>query len=654
MFRGLAALLVLLVQLPRGSLAVEGPLPPGAVAKPVGPKPEDPPLVAPPPVFGPQDVFELQAFLDGVIQTTMDDKHIQGAAVAVVRDGKLFFSKGYGFADASRLAPVNPQTTMFRIASITKAFTFTAVMQLLEQGKIDLNADVNHYLDFRIPLTFPQPITMHHLLTHSAGFEERGEKSAASSPDKLLDPREYLIRNMPARVRAPGLIYAYSNYGAALAGHAVEIVSGTPFGDYLAQRILEPLGMRHSTANQPLPASLEGFMSRGFRYADGAFEPQDFELINDAPAGAMSASADDMGRFMLAQLEGGCLEGRCILQKETVVRLQARHFSLDPRLNGWAYGLLEMSRNDRRVVGHDGALRCFHSLMALIPGERLGLFVAGNTDTASELGWIVYRQFMEHYYPSPPRALAPRLDSQALSRRFAGDYLPLRRNYTTWEKAAGLLGSLQLAVENDGTVVLREGARARRFVEIEPMLFLQQTGSDRLILRENERGEPRYALVESDAYEKLRLHETPAVHQLLHLVCALFFASALFSALVNFLVNLEKKVVFVQPSGARAARLALGLFALLAFVYLFTFLLVVAMVRSGAIALESGQSAALPFLMGLASVLGFLVVLPVCLALLAWSKGYWGLLGRLHYTLVALAAVAFVWSLNFWHLQSYL
>ena len=120
----------------------------------------------------------MEAFLDKLLGREMEKHHIAGAAVSVVKDGKLFFAKGYGYADLENGIPVDPEQTIFRIGSVAKLFTWTAVMQLVEQGKLDLDADINTYLDFRIPDTYPQPITLKHLLTHTSGFEDRYFESA--------------------------------------------------------------------------------------------------------------------------------------------------------------------------------------------------------------------------------------------------------------------------------------------------------------------------------------------------------------------------------------------------------------------------------------------------------------------------------------------
>src|SRR5215216_2716148 len=197
---------------------------------------------------GPTDPAEMKVFLDKELGREMEKHHIAGAAVSVVKDGKVFFAKGYGSADLENGIPVDPEQTSFRIGSVTKLFTWTAVMQLAEQGKPDLDEDINTYLDFRIPDTYPQPITLKHLLTHTAGFETRYFEVAALDADDQLPTREWLVSHMPARVRPSGEYAAYSNYGTSLAGYIVARVSGEPYDQYIQEHILNPLGMVHSTA----------------------------------------------------------------------------------------------------------------------------------------------------------------------------------------------------------------------------------------------------------------------------------------------------------------------------------------------------------------------------------------------------------------------
>lgn len=198
------------------------------------------------------DPAALAEFFDREMAAQMAEHGIAGGAIAVVKDGSVLFQKGFGHADVEAERPVDPETTMFRVGSVGKLFTATAVMQLVEQGQLDLDEDVNAYLDFAIPETYDEPVTLAHLLTHTAGFEARWIGMWPDSEEGVEPLGEWLRDHRPARVRPPGIVVSYSNYGMSLAGYIVERVSGLAYGDYVEQHILAPLGMDHSTASQPV------------------------------------------------------------------------------------------------------------------------------------------------------------------------------------------------------------------------------------------------------------------------------------------------------------------------------------------------------------------------------------------------------------------
>ncbi|MGH8186358.1 MAG: serine hydrolase domain-containing protein, partial [Steroidobacteraceae bacterium] len=328
---------------------------PGTGVRPGAPQPLEP--------RGPTTREEVEAFVDGFMNAQMRSGPVAGGAVVVVKDGELFFSKGYGFEDAEKRVPVDPQQTLFRPGSVSKLFTWTAVMQLVEQGRLDLDADVNTYLtDFKLSDRYPDPVTLRNLMTHTAGFEDGavGYLFAASDKD-LLPLGEWLKAHVPLRARPPtkdfnsGTNASYSNWGTALAGHIVEIVSGQPFDEYLEQHIFKPLGMARSTFREPLPAELAERMSGGYTFEGGQFKKNGFEFIHAAgPAGSMSATATDLAKFMLAHLQEGAVgEGR-ILSPETTRIMHRRVLSPDPSVNGHALGFYETWINGRRIIGHGG------------------------------------------------------------------------------------------------------------------------------------------------------------------------------------------------------------------------------------------------------------------------------------------------------------
>src|SRR6476469_3075051 len=274
--------------------------------------------VTPAPSRGVRDREELAAFLDGVMVANLRDKHVAGATVAVVKDGVLLFAKGYGYSDVAHRAPVDAEQTLFRIGSTSKLFTWTAVMQLVEQGKLDLDTDVNKYLDFKIPDTYPkQPITLRHIMTHMPGFEEDGRDLITDDSTKMMPLGRWLATHIPGRVRPPGTFSSYSNYATAVAGYIVQRVSGENYDDYIEKHILAPLGMTQTTTRQPLPAGLKNDMSNGYIWAGGVYQPQKFEIINAPPAGSIASSATDMSKFMIAHLE----DGKGILAESTAKKM---------------------------------------------------------------------------------------------------------------------------------------------------------------------------------------------------------------------------------------------------------------------------------------------------------------------------------------------
>ena len=255
--------------------------------------------------------------------------------------------------------PVSPSQTLFRPGSVSKLFTWTAVMQLVEQGKINLDENINTYLDFKIPDTFPKPITMRQLMTHTAGFEEAVKDLGAQDNAPIQPLRDYLVTHMPQRVYAPGTTPAYSNYGATLAGYIVQRLSGLPFDDYVDRNIFTPLGMSHSTFRQPLPPALAPTMSSG--YALGSEDAKSFERITVGPAGSSSVTADDISHFMLAHLQQGQYQGAAILKPATIALMHAPQFAMHPQLPHMCLGFYEETYNGLRIIGHGGDTEWFHS-----------------------------------------------------------------------------------------------------------------------------------------------------------------------------------------------------------------------------------------------------------------------------------------------------
>jgi CubicO group peptidase (beta-lactamase class C family) len=427
---------------------------------------------------------DLEGFFDGFVPVELQRDDIAGAVVLVVKNGSVFFAKGYGYSDMKSKKPVTVDATLFRPGSISKTFTWTAVMQLVEQGKIDLNRDVNDYLDFKVPATFGKPITMKHLMTHTPGFEETLKDLFVAHASDMQPLRDYMTTHLPAQIFPPGTTPAYSNYGAALAGVIVQRVSGMPFDDYVEQNILKPLGMEHSTFHQPLPGNLQPLMSEGYDRASQP--PKSFEFVQAWPAGSMSTTAEDMSHFMIAHLQNGAYKGARILKPETAQLMHSRTYELLPALNGMAYGFYEESRNGHRIIGHGGDTQWFHSDMHLMLDDGVGFFIAYNS--AGKPGFpgrsALWQGFLNRYFPYTPPAAEQVATAAQDAKSVAGTYWLSRGSQTNLTAVTAALDQGHVSVNSDGTISLDAAkdfaGNPKHFKEIAPMLFRDVDGQSHL------------------------------------------------------------------------------------------------------------------------------------------------------------------------------
>ena len=470
------------------ALSVVGQVPQEAIKKSEG---AQPPVPAPSQTGAHEmTAADVEAFLDGLVPLQIKQSDIAGATISVVKDGKLLFAKGYGYSDVKNNKPVSPQDTLFRPGSISKLFTWTAIMQLYEQGKLDLDRDINEYLDFKIPDAFGKPITLKNVMTHTPGFEEQ-VKDLITQNSGTPNLGQYLKTHIPARIYPPGTVPAYSNYATSVAGYIVERVSGRPFDEYVAENIFKPLNMTHSTFAQPLPANLAPFMSNGYRLGSG--DAQSFEIVNPFPAGSLSSSATDMAQFMIAHLQDGQFGSAQILKPETARLMHSRLFALDDNMNAMCYGFYEESRNGHRIIGHGGDTVFFHSDLHLVLDQKVGFFVsynsAGRGDSPGRTN--LWQAFLDRYYPytgSPATSATAKEDAKAV----AGRYELSRRSETSFLKTATLLGQFTVAPVDDGDIEVAQltgaNGKPKRWQAIGPMTFLERGGQDKLVFKPDQNG----------------------------------------------------------------------------------------------------------------------------------------------------------------------
>ena len=431
---------------------------------------------------------DVETWLDGYMPYALARGSVAGAVVVVVKDGQVLLQKGYGYADAATRKPVDPETTLFRPGSVSKLFMWTSVMQLVEQGKLDLDRDVNTYLDFAIPPYQGQPVTLRNLMTHTAGFEETTKYliGAEPWPEPPLDT--YLKQNIPERIFPAGKIPSYSNYGATLAGYIVQRVSGEKFADYIDRHVFAPLGMVHATVRQPLPANLKPLMASGYEQASD--KPKPFEIVGPAPAGSSSVSGADMGRFMIAHLQDGQFNGQQILKPETARMMHTTALNNLPPLNSMLLGFYQMNRNGRRIIGHGGDTQWFHSELTLFLDEHVGLFVSlnsvGTDGAAGPIRQALREEFTDRYFPGPgPEGHLDAAAARSDAARLAGTYLSSRRQETSFFSLLYyLLEASPVAAEADGKITspdLKDLARQpMHFDPIAPYVWRSDRGPARL------------------------------------------------------------------------------------------------------------------------------------------------------------------------------
>ena len=472
----------------------QGPAPSPLIPAPP-PPPGKVPVLEPQPSAAPEFTkADFETFLDALIPSQLRNRNIAGAVVSVVKDGQVLFQKGYGYADVEEKKPVLPDQTLFRPGSISKLFTATAVMQLVEQGKLDLDRDINDYLDFAIPKTYPEPVTLRQLLTHTGGFEEILKNLFVAHQSDIKPLRTYLVNEMPARIFAPGKIPSYSNYGFTLAGYIVERVSGEKFERYVENHILKPLGMNHSTFDQPLPTELAPQMSKG--YLSASKKPRDFEFVQVVPAGALTTTAADMTRFMLAFLQDGAVDGVSILKPETVRQMETRQFEFHPKLPGLGITFMEYLTDPVRIIAHGGDTVYFHSDMILVPDAHLGYFLSYNTlgkDVGGGRG-EVWRSLVNRYFPS---AGQPKIDvdpdtAKSDGRAITGFYNGTRRGETTFLSILALADQSQVSSDKEGVLQIEgmknQSGELKRWREVAPLVYREIDGLERIGFRRDASG----------------------------------------------------------------------------------------------------------------------------------------------------------------------
>ncbi|CAL9433214.1 serine hydrolase domain-containing protein [Streptomyces sp. enrichment culture] len=583
----------------------------------------------------------LPGTVDALVRRQLADHRIPGASVVVVERGRPVLTRGYGVADTDAGTPVDPRRTGFFLASDAKLFTAVAVLQQVERGRLDLSADVNRYLrTFQVKDTYPgHPVTVRDLLTHTAGFDNTIIGRAATRPEDVRPLGESLAAHQPRRVRPPGEVASYDNYGVALAGYLVESVTGTPFAHYLEQSVLRPLGMTRTSFAQPHPPAIAAGLARGHRPAGGGQRAQDGQYGDWSPTGAGAVTtAADMGRLLTALLDGG----GAVLTERSAAALMTRQFGNDDRLPGLGYILEERVRDGQRMLVKDGDLPGFHGNLALLPDRDAAVYVVYNGDgedgSAAYAGQEVVDRFAGHFGTA---AGARRSVSRADVTPYEGEYRSTRTSSSELTRVSALIGSVRVTAGEGATLTTTGLSRdpevsERHWVQLSPGLFQEKGGQDRLAFRD---GRLSVASDASVSYERLPWYLSPVLHQQVLLGSLAFLALTVLALPVLALVRRRSPGT---PAGARAARLLLWASGALIIAAVVCFVLLSAdpnALNRTIIVGDSPLLRAVPALTGVAlATTGAMVVCTV----LSWRRRWWAVTGRLHYTCSTLAALIFL------------
>jgi len=586
----------------------------------------------------------LDAFFGGLVPLQLQQQHIAGAVVTVVHRGEVVFSRGYGYADLEHRRPMDPSDTLVRIGSITKLCTATVVMQLVEQGSIDLDADIERYLEFPIARAFDEPVTMRHLLTHTAGFEDRGFGTWVQKDALPLSLASWFVTDMPEQVRRPGSYAAYSNYGFALAGHIASRVSGMDYDTLLERSLFSPLMMDHTSSAQPIPETLQPLASLGYRFEQGRYVTQDLPLLLPAPAGSVYSTAEDMSRFMIMQLQSGRYAQEQLLLSESAAMMQSVQFKHDQNLHdGMALGFYETHRNGVRVIGHGGDTLWFHSRLALIPSHEIGLFVSFNSAGSEELGTEIVDTFTDHFLCVGQQRSDPFIPAD--TDMVSGTYRMNRMSFSTPERLMQLFSTISIEKVDAGTILLDGPKGPELFRAVAPMVYEREGSTLRLVFSEDEQGIMRAFLDTAPflVFQRIPWYESAAVHLGI-------FAVTLVISLLWVVLHLKRRLFGTAGYRLTGWGYAFDLGMLGFSVFALALLAVMGVLISDIFSLMTGGS----------SLIYLLYVLPyllVCCSLAAasgliglrWTGELSGKRSYLH-VLHILITLTVLWSLWYWNI----
>lgn len=413
------------------------------------------------------DAKAVKAFADEFFARKDVKDILSGAIAVVVKDDQVLLNAGYGYADAAAKKPIDPNETLFRAASISKAVTSTGLMQLVEQGKVDLHGDITQYLPgVKIVNKTGVPVTVEHLLTHTTGFEFTDSGSDMNPNAQPLSLDESVKRNAPTVVRKPGEAYRYDNLAFNIQGLIIQNVTGQPFEQYMQEHVFAPLQMKNAT--YLLDAASAKKLATGY---DAQGKPLDAYQLNPAisPDGSMLITGSDLANFMIAHLNDGAFGGKQVLKPETAKSMLETHYEAAPGIPIMGYGFesfFHHMQNGQYVMGKGGDLPGYHSWMWLMPEQNVGALILSTSDASAELRTMFFDAFMDRFYPKKAgsQPSAPSFTKEQLTK-FEGFYSSLRVPLLATKVAAG-----------DGVLLVDDALGTHTLKPTGPLTFEDEAG----------------------------------------------------------------------------------------------------------------------------------------------------------------------------------
>ena len=588
----------------------------------------------------------VEAFVDGVVKNHMKSAHSPSGVVAVMKNGKMIFSKGYGFLDVENRIPVDSKSTLFRIGSISKLFTWIAVMQQVEQGNLDLDKDVNQYLQsFKIDDSWPgQPVTLRHILTHTAGFEDGAlGYLIIDDASRIIPLKQSLAKYQPQRVNAPGQHTAYSNWATALAGLIVSNVSGVPFNDYIQQNIFDVLGMKNASFAEPLPPELDVNMAKAYGYAEGRYIEQNYEIIsNFGPAGSVAATAHDMAIFARALLNDGAFDGKRILKAETLQMMIDGGFTHDERVRGMGLGFLKrrFGPTDFENFGHDGGTLIFNSHFGMSKKEDFMLFSSFSGPGMKQTHGAFVKSFYDEFFPREVAVVIPPTDFAERGKRYEGRYNSWRSSFTKIESLRRMFVGIKVVSLPDNTLMIGD----KRYVEIDNNLFREVDDYGRVAFQEDANGQITGFVI--DGFGVMQLYKAPFYETLVFTGLFVGLSLLMFVGVFLRLAYQWSDFRALQGTEKRAFLASISVA-----VTNFLFLIFASIgLGGGMIALMSELPATLKFSLIFPMLATLAALYHVYCSLQVWRQNVlasnWA---RIRYSLVSLCALFMAWFYYYWN-----